>query len=344
MSDSVRRDPILDAVVRAGDPSSQGASTYRLAAAAVGEGRFEQAEELGRFTVEEARESLELYPGFVTRAIDFMLQEGVPPETVRSEERRVLSLLTLPDGTPFDLQRGWSAYLASIEAFREACRRGASAEALRALEEARLEWQRTQDRACDWVYGVLDVCARVLGEDRVGEAWDHMLAPLYPTRRKYDVAVRPWAELVEPLIVDAATSLRGHLSGPDRWGDVEIEEEEDRWILRFDPCGSGGRTYRSEGDGTPPRMEPPYSFAVTTRKHDWAWNKEGICLYCAHCCLLQQRAPIRMLGYPVRVVEPPRWPSEAGAKCTWSVYKDPSLVPDEAYRQVGERPPGSVDE
>jgi hypothetical protein len=343
VSDLLGRDPVLDALVRTGDPTSQGTSTYRLAADAVREGRFTRAEELGRFTTEEAREGIELYPLFAERARDFMLREGVPEETVAAEEERILDLLRLPAGAAFDLERGWSEHVGAVEAFAAACRRAASGEALRALEEARQAWRRTHDRACDWVYGLLDACARLLGEDRIGDAWDYMLAPLYPSRGRYDVAVRPWAESVFPLVVDAATSLRGHLSGPDRFGDVEIEEEQDRWVLRFDPCGSGGRTYRSDEDGGPPRMEPPFGFAVTTQKHDWAWNEKGVCLYCVHCCLLQERIPIRMLGYPVRVVEPPHWPSDADAKCTWSVYKDPALVPDNAYRRVGEQPPAAHD-
>jgi GntR family transcriptional regulator, transcriptional repressor for pyruvate dehydrogenase complex len=42
------------------------------------------------------------------------------------------------------------------------------------------------------------------------------------------------------------------------------------------------------------------------------------------------------LGYPVRVVEPPVWgTTESRGYCTWSVYKDPQLVPAEAYRRVG---------
>ena len=43
-------------------------------------------------------------------------------------------------------------------------------------------------------------------------------------------------------------------------------------------------------------------------------------------------------GYPIRVVDPPIWPQarEGGAagRCTWTIYKDPSLVPDEAYLRV----------
>jgi hypothetical protein len=98
--------------------------------------------------------------------------------------------------------------------------------------------------------------------------------------------------------------------------------------LRFAPCGSGGRIRAGQ------------AFGVTQRRYDWAWNETGVCHYCVHCCVLQQLSPIRRLGYPARVVDPPLQP---GDRCTWTVYRDPSLVPDEAYRRVGQRKPGGGD-
>ena len=127
---------------------------------------------------------------------------------------------------------------------------------------------------------------------------------------------------------------------------MSLTEEADRWVFRFDPCGSGGRTLRPDAnaDGTA-RAGPPFGFGVTTAQHDWAWRTEGVCLYCVHCCQLQDRVPIARLGYPVRVVEPPVWgTAEPRGYCTWSVYKDPQLIPSEAYRRVGAaKPPAGPD-
>jgi hypothetical protein len=126
---------------------------------------------------------------------------------------------------------------------------------------------------------------------------------------------------------------------------VTLHEEEDRWVFRFEPCGSGGRTLDGDanGNGTA-RVGPPFGFRVTSEEHDWAWRTKGVCLYCAHCCQLQERASITRLGYPVRVVEPPVWgTAEPRDYCTWSIYKDPKLVPAEAYRRVGATKPGVGD-
>ena len=86
----------------------------------------------------------------------------------------------------------------------------------------------------------------------------------------------------------------------------------------------------------PPRSAPPYDFAVTTRPHDWAWNKVGVCSYCVHCCQLNEVMPIDRLGYPTRVIDAPTWPAtEPNPSCTWWIYRDPSLVPDAVYERVG---------
>jgi hypothetical protein len=339
MSDAVHFDPRLNRRVRAGDDISQAASTYRLAVDALQRRDFEQARLLGRFTEDEARDGRELYPLFAERARAFLLREGVSVDRLDAEERRISDAIRRSDKSTFTMESGWHVYTTALDAFESACERKDAQAAIDSLEVARTAWRETHDAAADLVYGLLDLACNILGEDRIGEMWDHILEDIYPSRDRYDVSTRSWADSMHELVLDAAASLRGHLSGPARDGEIEIEEYDDRLVLRFDPCGSGGRTLRPDDAGAPARMKPPTNFAVTTQAHDWAWNTEGVCLYCAHCCQLQERASIRRLGYPVRVIEPPVWPDGANLKCTWTIYKDPTLVPDEAYRRVGyERP------
>jgi hypothetical protein len=337
MGEALQENQHLGRPTRAGTWHQQGVSTYRRAAQAIGDGRLAEAAELGRFTMQEALEGHDLYGVFIDRAREFLRREGISADLLSDDEERIRVNLRLADGSDFDAEQGWAYYGAAIESFVRACEQHRPAEALALLERARVIWRQTHDRACDWVYGLIDVCARHLGEERVVDLWDHLMAPYYPTRDRYDIDRHPWSISFEILMIDALESLRGHLSGPGRLGDIEVVEEEDRWALRFDPCGSGGRTYRGDPDeGGPPRMEPPYNYAVTTAQHDWAWNKVGICLYCVHCCQLQERIPIARFGYPVRVVEPPSWPeARSGAPCTWYIYKDASLIPPQIYERVG---------
>lgn len=333
--------PLLGHRVRPGDWYERGVSTYRRAEQALAAGRHDEAAELGRYTIEEAREAHELYRDWIDLLRRILVREGVEEPVVDDEEARIRANLRLPDGDEFDPDRGWAAYCLAVERFERACHRGEVDEARQWLVQARRTWQDTHDRKCDWVYGLLDVAARHLGEERIGDVWDELMAPMYRFYDRYDVDRTPWEESFETITAILVEAMRGHLCGPDRMGDLEVFEEDDRWGFRFDPCGSGGRTYRPEpSTGSPPRMEPPFNYAVTTAPHDWAWNKEGICLYCAHCCELMERVPIRKYGYPIRVVDPPTWPSaRQEGKCTWYVYKNPALVPEEVYARVGERKP-----
>lgn len=333
--------PLMDYPIRGGTFLDHQTSTYTLAETAVREGRFADAADLGRYTVREAVEAHELYRDWIAQIPVYLREHGLTDAEIAAECARVEALVALPGGVRFDPDAGWAAYQAGIEAFAAACAAERGADALALLEGAREIWRDTHDRKCDWVYGLLDVAARRLGEGCIGDLWDVLMAPMYEYYGRYDVDVHPWPRSFELLMQIALEALRGHLSGPGRRGDIEVFEEEDRWGMRFDPCGSGGRTYRDDPEaGVGPRMEAPFNYAVTTGEHDWAWNKKGVCLYCAHCCELMERVPIQKFGYPARVVDPPTWPDgRAGKKCTWYVYKDPSLVPEEIYRRVGETKP-----
>ena len=328
-------DPVVGHPVRAGGLADHAASSYALAAAALDEGRVADAAALARHTVDEAREGYELYALWTGQIRDYLAAEGVEEALIEAGAARLGALLADDAGEPFDIHRGWAAYSTAIDEVEAACRAGDAAGARAALERARALWLETHDRGCDLVYGMLDLVVRHLGERRIGPLWDALMAPMYETYDVYDTATHPWPRSMHRLIVIAALSLRGHLSGPERMGAIEIAEEPERWVLSFDPCGSGGRTYRDD-DARGPRMLPPYDFAVTAEAHDWAWGKKGVCVYCVHCCQLNQRMPIRRFGYPTRVIDPPTWPAaRAGGVCRWSIYKDPSLVPEEAYTSVG---------
>jgi hypothetical protein len=315
-------------------------STYELACRAIAAGDAAEGVRRIRQLLDEATEGRELFPLFIDRARRFLLNRGVPPADVSDEERRILSLLGATEDA-LDMPREWAAVLGIAARAERACLAGDGQAASELLEELRSTWVAVHDRFCDITCGLFSLAAERLGESVVGPMWDDAIGDMYPSRDAYDRARRPWAESVTLLLEDAAVSLRGHLSGPGRTGEVSLREEEDRWVFRFDPCGSGGRTLRGDAnaDGTA-RAGPPFGFRVTTERHDWAWRTKGVCLYCVHCCQLQERASIARLGYPVRVVEPPVWgTAEPRGHCTWSVYKDPQLVPAEAYRRVGSARP-----
>src|SRR5437868_4379560 len=83
------------------------------------------------------------------------------------------------------------------------------------------------------------------------------------------------------------------------------DAEGNRVVVAFDPCGSGGRARRGDpARGVPPATERP-EFGFSEGAHDWTWRREGVCLYCSHCALVNEILPIERLGFPMRVTEYP---------------------------------------
>jgi hypothetical protein len=324
--------------------SVQVVSTFDLLGEAIQLGRDADVADHCRQILTESEESHSLLPDFVERELCYLRRE-IDSATLDSEVDRLQELLQRPYGHVPPMDEAWTAFESGLATVRLVAVQGRTTEALELLTTVRHAWQRTHDHYVDVIYGLLDVACHVLGEECVGPMWDEVMVDFYETRDAYAIDRRPWSESFELLLEDTAVSLRGHLSGPRRVGEVEMIEETDRVIFRFNPCGSGGRTMRGDGvDDGIARMNPPYGFAVTTESHDWAWKTEGVCLYCVHCCQLQERVPIQRLGFPLRVVDPPVWRAGADrSSCTWTIYRDPSLVPESSYQRVGLAPPRKKD-
>jgi hypothetical protein len=350
----LRHDESLGRRTRAGSLASQAKSTHSLIRLAAEEGRGQDAAELARYSVDEMAEAAELFPVFASRARGFLHRGGVPFADIdaamtaeRAGTETEMEMVTGRRRRPAAvLGDAWRAYLEAVDDFAAACVDGRPLEAMSALEDALDAWRQAHDRACDEVAAYAGLCAQLLGEDSVGELWDAVMADFYPTRDRFDVDRRPWSESFALLATDTAETFRGHLSGPGRCGEIEVAERSDRIVFRFSPCGTGGRLVLADDPAAPDAKgaasssPPPASRRVTARPHPWSWGKAGVCLYCVHCCQLQERVPIARLGYPLRVVEPPtRTPAGSEARCTWTIYRDPASVPPEAYARVGKRKP-----
>src|SRR5581483_8769360 len=84
---------------------------------------------------------------------------------------------------------------------------------------------------------------------------------------------------------------------------------------------------------------PPFGFANTERAHDWSWNRSGVCLYCAHCAVVNEIIPIELFGAPMRVTD---YPAHRSEPCRWTIYKNKRDTPEEAYLRVGKSKPNDV--
>jgi hypothetical protein len=331
--------------VRMGSWQDQKISTYRKIHEALDAGQWDTAAELSNYFVEEASVCYGIYRQWIPDLNAFLAENGVSKEDIAEVNAGIVAKLTLPDGSPWDLRRQWHKVNQQAEELIAFIYREQAEPAHAKLDELKETWRQCHDRDVDHTYGLMSEIVARLGESSIGRMWDKVLLPLFAWRyEKFDIDKYPWDEGLETLMLVACEAMRGHLVGPERTGDFELVETDDRYILRFDPCGSGGRTIRGDTiEGTPARTEEPYNWSVSQEPHTWNHGQVGVCHYCTHCIYLMEDIPIRRFGYPVRVIDPPvqgaTEPDGGPQKCQWQMFKDPTQVPEEYYERAGHTKP-----
>jgi hypothetical protein len=307
----------LGRAARGGSWARQAEPTIDRIEQALADGRGDDAAALVRHLVVEATEIHELYSEWCAAIPRILAREGVAPERVAA-----LAAEAESRAGQADHEAGWQRFVAAADACATGILRDPdTAPAVGAVVDA---WLTGHDAHLLATASWIGAAVSELGEARLGELWSELQREPIASYDRYDTAVAPWDTSFALLVQIAIEGMHAHYGGPERRGEIELIEHPDRVELRFAPCGSGGRVRGDE------------RFGVTQERHPFAWNRTGVCHYCIHCCVLQQLAPIRRLGYPGRVIEPP---TEPGMPCSWSVYRDPRLVPDSAYEAVGEPPP-----
>jgi hypothetical protein len=339
---------LLGRRVRMGPWEDQKISTYRKIREALDEGRWDNAAELQAYFIDEANVCFTLYRQWIGDLNGYLKDKSVDAAKIADRNDQAVRVAKLPDGSPWQPRRHWDRFLTEMQRTTAATYRENPAEAKRLLDVAKETWRQCHDRDVDHTYALMSLVLEELGEPAVRDMYDRVLLPLFVWRyEKFDIDKHPWDQALETLMLVACEAMRGHLVGPERTGDMELIELEDRFILRFDPCGSGQRTVRGDWiERTPARMEPPYNWAVTQEKHSWNHYTPGVCLYCAHCIILMEEMPMDRFGYPVRVVDPPTYPDtnpdpNVRQKCQWQMFKDPTKVPAEYYERVGRTKPAA---
>lgn len=246
--------------------------------------------------------------------VRFGRQEDTFPLSVQVNGERYAPVHVLPDSLRAAIASG------DIEAARKG------------VEAVLVANRLVHEIYCDYCWALLTLLRDTFGEENFGRVMRATMEDWIAVRYKDMVDMSP-----EELLQLSVEGLRGEYFGADLLGDVEVTEEADRYMLAFDPCGTGGRMRRGVPQlGTPPRTQAPYNFGVSHEAHDWSWNQKGVCLYCTHCADINELLPLDRIGRPMRVTEHPKDP---GDKCRWYIYKRPELIPDRYYEQVSRKRP-----
>ena len=341
MAEAMGFSEILQRRVRLGSWEDQKVSTYRRILECLEAGDWRNAADLAVYFVDEGSVTWKFCQQWLDDLEGFHRDEGTSEPDLIGIRERLVELTRMPDGSIFDRFALYAAFQEIIQQVVAAAEREDAATACRLMDEAKELWRRTHDRDIDTIYCYMSEIAARYGDDAIPRMYDRLLLPLFAWRyEKFDIDKYPWDEGLETLLYVSCEAMRGHLTGPERMGDFEFAEYADRYELQFDACGSGGRSMRGDPiEGTPARMEAPYNFRVSEVERDWNHYQKGVCLYCAHCVILMEHMPMDRYGYPIRVVDPPVYGEvdESGApqKCRWTMYKDPTSVPEVFYERSG---------
>lgn len=358
----------LNRLVRVDPPLEQGRATVRLVRQALATGEPAEAVALIEYLIKEQEIGHEIFARWTERMVKYLL-EHEPRQTLREVHAATMQPWLGTTVTPYlsaienqvpalevqgeqvaytwngaievKLDRQGDTYplvvLERGEKFAPVHRLDASLRAAllandpvadSRIDEVMFKNRLVHEVYCDWCWALLTQIRDTYGEDRFGAAMRETMEDWIAVRYKDLVDMSP-----EELLQLTVEGLRGEFFGAELLGDVEVTEEADRYVLAFDPCGTGGRMRRGVPQlGTPPRTEMPYNFGVSQTAQPWSWNEKGVCLYCTHCADINELLPLDRIGRPMRVTEHPRNPQD---KCRWFIYKKPELIPHEVYERFG---------
>jgi hypothetical protein len=191
----------------------------------------------------------------------------------------------------------------------QAIKEGKADEALNFLEYERVESRANNDSFTSFVESLLTYLASNFGEEEDLKS----LKPRYSTRLAEFLSTAHG--VLEELQRCAESQRRDH-------ANFTVKEEPDRYVVTYDPCGSGGRLRRTRSVG------------LTKKPHPWSWGKAGVPYYCSHCCVNWEMTGIELRGYPVRITSVGDRPEDP---CVHLFYKKPELIPEEYFTRIGMR-------
>ncbi len=174
------------------------------------------------------------------------------------------------------------------------------------IRDQQREWLPWHDLFVQWATCVLSAVYREKGADYLDRFLKHTYDPpfslLYPLYDALDDV---------GLFRLFARIWNYHLAG------FRATEEEDRFVFILDPCGSGGRLFRSEagkrrfryGDGLPCLMDGPANIN---------FNRTNFPIYCTHCASSNRD---QFEGGPLIFVIDGLAQKDAASPCVQYLYK-----------------------
>jgi len=188
-------------------------------------------------------------------------------------------------------------------------------ERVRALLEARdRQHQIIHDQFIDTKAGFYSYVGQVFGDQRLEEILRH-------TGERQRQGFDRWERMeVEDFVRASVHLLKTHM------GNVSVTEDDEKFTIVQDPCGSGGRLMR-EG-----AYDGPNGLYRITKPQPMTFRRSEFPSYCAHCAIWNNLQCIEWFGHPQWCIDHPATPTEP---CRIHIYKNTRRIPERYYRQVG---------
>jgi len=205
--------------------------------------------------------------------------------------------------------------MSNLDKVRRALDQGNIEEARRCAEVMEEEAKHAHDTMVTFVGVLLTYIGKNFGEDKVVDAlhFRHSLGA--------QVAERMLGMSPEDAVRFKTMMHRAHHS------NITMTEEKDRYVMKLDPCNSGGRMLRENPELGKIKKAMPES-----------WNRTGVSYYCTHCALHSIMGVKKGAPHPTWVYERPDDPQ---APCFQYCYKTTEAVPEKKFEELGLKKPST---
>lgn len=190
------------------------------------------------------------------------------------------------------------------------------------IDQQHREWIPWHDLVIQWCAGIQSIVYRKKGADYLDsflkKTYDSAFSMFYPMYEAMD-DISMFRFLVQTWHYHIAT--------------FTVEEEEDRFVFILDPCGSGGRLYKSDihkehfryNEGLPVLVDEPANIS---------FNRKNFPVYCTHCASSNRD---QFEGKPLLFVVDGDAMKDPDSPCRQYLYKKGmgGNLPSELLAQVG---------
>ncbi len=208
--------------------------------------------------------------------------------------------------------------MSNLDKVLQALDKGDLEEARKCAQVMEQEAKHAHDLMVDFVWVLLSFIGKRYGDDEVVKAmrFRHEGQP--------QVAERMLGMSPEDAVRFKTMIHRAHHSR------MTLKEEEDRFVLKLDPCNTGGRMLRQGLD------QPPMNLKKFQKKLPESWNQTDVSYYCGHCALHSIMGVEKGAPHPTWIYDRPKNPRDP---CYQYCYKKTQDIPEEFFKELGLKKP-----